>query len=450
MNAHRQRLRRLLKGLKKLPLAEFCRGVEERAFQAGLWTETDGAKRPLKMGLPPLLATPDLSRNLVTATRVVHRALSTLPGLTAERPEARSLLCLTPAEHSWLEQHPNSDTRIFCRLDALLPVDSQTPLFIETNVVGIAGMTYAPAAAHGFFEEFSKWFPEEAGRLNLKHLEDPRRLLWQELRAQVGGGNGLRVGLLDDLTLYKWGGEMGRLADYLTAYGHHAFVVDPRELEWTRETLRTGRGEQLDVLYRFLELQELAEIDAQHPLKALKQAFDHGLVLPSVNGDLDQKSTFELLTNEEFGSHFPLRHQRLLRKHVLWTRLLSERYTSDPEGKRIDLPDYASRERTGLVLKPNRGYGGHGVMLGPLTSQSDWEQAVQEGVGTHVVQRLAPPVRDNLLLTSSSDVKLRDCYITLGLFPGRSGLAGLGRFCESEVVNISQKGGVVPFLTVPQ
>jgi hypothetical protein len=33
-----------------------------------------------------------------------------------------------------------------------------------------------------------------------------------------------------------------------------------------------------------------------------------------------------------------------------------------------------------LVLKPNRAYGGTGVMIGPATEQTDWEAALQKAV----------------------------------------------------------------------
>ena len=43
---------------------------------------------------------------------------------------------------------------------------------------------------------------------------------------------------------------------------------------------------------------------------------------------------------------------------------LRRRFTTLPDGERIELPEWARRERDSLVLKPNRSYGGEGVIVG--------------------------------------------------------------------------------------
>ena len=82
------------------------------------------------------------------------------------------------------------------------------------------------------------------------------------------------------------------------------------------------------------------------------------------------------LSEQYFGAD----DRRLFRRHVLWTRLLADRRTTLPHDKDGDLLEYARRNRELLVLKPNRAYGGTGVMLGPATEQAEWEQALQKAV----------------------------------------------------------------------
>jgi len=83
-----------------------------------------------------------------------------------------------------------------------------------------------------------------------------------------------------------------------------------------------------------------------------------------------------VLSEQYFGAD----DRRLFRRHVLWTRLLADRRTTLPHDKEGDLLEYARLNRDLLVLKPNRAYGGTGVMIGPATEQTDWEAALQKAV----------------------------------------------------------------------
>ena len=50
--------------------------------------------------------------------------------------------------------------------------------------------------------------------------------------------------------------------------------------------------------------------------------------------------------------------RQVFRRHILWTRILSDRRTLLPDGQNGDLLPYVRREYESLVLKPNRNYGG--------------------------------------------------------------------------------------------
>jgi len=65
---------------------------------------------------------------------------------------------------------------------------------------------------------------------------------------------------------------------------------------------------------------------------------------------------------------------------VLWTRRLSDRRTTLPDGEVGDLLEYTRRSQEILVLKPNRSYGGDRVLLGHLLAAGEWEGAVEEAV----------------------------------------------------------------------
>ena len=84
--------------------------------------------------------------------------------------------------------------------------------------------------------------------------------------------------------------------------------------------------------------------------------------------------------------------RRVFHHHVLWTRVVGDRRTTLPGGESGDLLEFARQEREWLVLKPSRGYGGEGVMLGQTVGDGEWCSALDAALADEelwVVQRLA-------------------------------------------------------------
>ena len=135
-----------------------------------------------------------------------------------------------------------------------------------------------------------------------------------------------------------------------------------------------------------------------------------------------------------------------MRRHVLWTRVVSERRTVSPAGERIDLLEYARRERESLVLKPNRSYGGEGVMVGATAAQSEWDAAIDRALVDEdrwVVQQVAPiPVKTFHVLDESDRLHVEPFYIVMGFAPSRYGVAVVARASQQAVVNVAQHGGM--------
>lgn len=448
----REELKNLLRELPARRLRQLCATMKERALEAGLWSEEQGQRKAVGLAALPLLLDGHQWTRLQQSAWQVRLGLRRLPAILRESPEARRLLCLDESELEWLSSCASpTGERVFCRLDALLPEDG--PRFIETNIVGIGGMTYAPAAGQAVFATLCDFFPEPMRRLGLRPPQDPRLLLLAELRTQaltLGLPEPLSIGLIDDSRLYRLGGEMGRLRRFLAGHGVTAYTVDPREISCDATGRPHHRGRPVDLFYRFLEVRELAEIEAvDGPLTGLRSAFCQGRVVPSVAGDLDQKATFELLTNPDYGSWFSRPQRQLFAARIPWTRLLREGPTTGPEGERIDLLPFALKHRAELVLKPNRGYGGEGVLLGAETDQRLWETrvgAALTGTDSYVLQSYVEPISDQIPVLGEETLDWQKRYLTAGLFPTQQQLGALGRYSGGAVVNICQQGGVVPFL----
>src|SRR5207248_7872147 len=137
--------------------------------------------------------------------------------------------------------------------------------------------------------------------------------------------------------------------------------ADPAEL-----TLRNGEvfynGDVVDLAYRDYAVSDLIDLEREgvnvDPMRAL---FVQNRMISSITAELDQKSCWEILTDPQFTQkYFTADERQIFRRHVLWTRLLSDRETRLPDGRDGDLLEYVRREHETLVLKPNRSYGVEG------------------------------------------------------------------------------------------
>jgi hypothetical protein len=174
--------------------------------------------------------------------------------------------------------------------------------------------------------------------------------------------------------------------------------------------------------------------------------FRENRIISSVAGDFDHKSCWEILTDPQFTQkYFSADDRHYFRRHVLWTRLLRDRHTTDPEGQPIDLLEWTRRNQDLLVIKPNRSYGGDRVIIGPSVSESEWQTAIQDALEGElfVVQRLARiSVSEFPVVQPDGVVSIEPFYTVVGLAPTKYGVAILGRASQKQVVNVAQRGGL--------
>jgi uncharacterized circularly permuted ATP-grasp superfamily protein len=142
----------------------------------------------------------------------------------------------------------------------------------------------------------------------------------------------------------------------------------------------------------------------------------------------------------------------VFQRHVLWTRVVRDIRTLLPNGESGDLLEYARREHETLVLKPSRGYGGDGVLIGHTVQRGEWERALDAALADQelwVVQRLAPiPVLEVPTLTAEGSLQPETFYHVMGFASGPEGLAILARASQRQVVNVAQRGGMCAVMVV--
>jgi hypothetical protein len=195
-----------------------------------------------------------------------------------------------------------------------------------------------------------------------------------------------------------------------------------------------------------LDLVDLAEQGAD--VRPMRTLFRQNRVVSSIAAELDQKSCWEIFTDNELCERFlSVEEWQVMRRHVLWTRLIDQRTTTSPIGQRIDLLEYIHHERETLVIKPNRSYGGTDVVVGAITEQAAWDAAIDSAIANpsnrFVVQQLAHiPVKCFHVLDDQRNLHFEPYFVVMGFAPSRYGVALLARASQKYVVNVAQRGGM--------
>ncbi len=212
-------------------------------------------------------------------------------------------------------------------------------------------------------------------------------------------------------------------------------------------------GDPVDLGYRDYSVIDLLELQRQGTSVApMKTLFKQNRMISSIAAELDQKSCWEILTDTQFTKkYFSADERQIFRRHILWTRLVSERKTLLPSGQTGDLLEFVRKGQERLVLKPNRSYGGEGVAIGHLLSKPEWDVAVDKALADPerwVVQELANiPVSEFPIVGPNDKINFEPFYTVMGFAGTKYGLSILGRASQKQVVNVAQRGGLCVVMT---
>lgn len=376
-------------------------------------------------------------------SEAINRHLRRMPAAWFADEELRAVLPFPDAERAFVEDvwDPAHATRqtVVSRNDFDMPANARDAVAFESNGCAIGGIWYGAAAAR---VGCAVLLPDMRAR-GAAMIRDGYDVFLGALRTHAkreGMRSRFRIGLLEDRSWDAGITEMPSLAKRLREDGWDVVLGDPREL-----TVRRGfrlRGEPVDLLYRNMELSDLTAIESEErrPLRAMREAFRENRVVSSLAGDFDQKALWEVLTSRRFERHIAAGDRRLLREHLLWTRLVRETETEGPSGKTVDLVPWAMAHRASLVLKPNLLCGGEGVTLGPLLTAKAWERVLRRALkqpGHWVLQSFHRASRFAFRGVGSR-------FVTCGVISGPNAISALGRASLDPVVNVSRGGGLVP------
>ena len=346
---------------------------------------------------------------------------------------------------------------MFERLDTNLLIEDPAWIrpfrLLELNAVGVGCLHFMPTATELITAQLLPILQQALAPRACQPITDARLLLRRTLEAHANaiGRKRLVIAFVERREISVGGAdEMLAVSHWLNGQGLQTFVADPRELE-VRNGEIVYKDTTIDVVYRDGALQELISIE-QHGghVEAMKHAFAHNQVVSALTGEFDHKSLFELLSSPEFAKSFTPSQRRTFRHCIPWTRLVRARKTDDIEGQDVDLPDFVRHHRDGLVLKPNRAYGGQDVAIGRDVTQAMWEETLQKALShpdTWVVQAIAGIPQLEFLDGNDAEGVVSE-FVTVGFTATHAGITFVGRSSSERIVNISRGGSLVPLFVV--
>ena len=221
-------------------------------------------------------------------------------------------------------------------------------------------------------------------------------------------------------------------------------LAAPHEVELSHGEV-TFKGKRVTGIFMDFNTDTLMALHHRHDLSPLIEAITQGiLVNPRGMEAVNAKGIFEVATG-------PCRTllSATTVERTPWTRRFGPRATTGPDGSPIhDLVEWTRSRKAETVLKPEHGYSGHGVYVGPLTA--DWDAAIEAALneGDYIVQAFIPlglwteeqPWVDH----ETRSVRIRQWQTDFRCLITDQGLIGfVGRF-GGVPTNVGSGGGVQP------
>ena len=461
------RVRRAATHVADATFARIAERLKADAFANEMIYERDGVREPIRVMLRPLLAMNEQFDYVHYVCLQLSEALKRLPSLYLEDERIRKIIAITPEEDGWLRrawtaEHQRSNP-IYGRLDAVCDFTGaawrDSLRFMEANLSGVGGIYFTPLAEQLVMRDVVPTLLAHDPELAMRLPRDQRDLFLQALidHARAIGRDSCRLCFVEPKYVHDGPDEQAVLSRYLASrYELTIAHADPRELRVVGDEV-FYEDQCIDVAYRDYELRELIALEQElgRPLDAMRLLFRQNRVVSSMVGDFDHKSCFEILTDASISERlFSAEDRRLFARHVLWTRVVGPRNTTLPRGGEGDLLEYARKNREQLVLKPNRGYGGKGVVLGAAVEGAEWEQLLNEAAAASsdpehswVVQSLTRlPVHEFPVVGPDGRVFGEPFYSVMGFAATENGLGTMCRVSQKQVVNVAQRGGLAAVL----
>ena len=267
-------------------------------------------------------------------------------------------------------------------------------------------------------------------------------ILLEAHKSRSGGNSGLIAVVAEEETLADVT-ENINLAGHLDAIdGISGVLCAPHELEQTNGNV-CWKGQPVSVIFMDFNTDVLISLHRKQDLSPVLQAVkEHRVINPRGTEPFNVKSMFEVITGS-FRDRF---HSEIVQR-TPWTRQFYERKTEGPNGETIeDLIEWTRSNWNDLVLKPARGYSGHGVRVGGVNE--DNEEAIDLALkeGDYIVQEKIPLSlwAENIPRVNDEKIILKQYQTDFRCLMGPAGLVGfVGRY-GGVPTNVGSGGGFQP------
>jgi hypothetical protein len=428
------------------------RAVEAAEAAVSLYHRHRAGGRPVAhpIALTPFTVPRRLVPTLARLADCIHRLQARAPALYRDDvPGFRAVCPLGETGAAWL----GVDSRLAAVAPWSLMIRPDVglgarPAVFETNATALAGL-YNHTAGVAILDQ--EVFPRVLSPAERRRLADPPDLLAQTVRWVLEAARRLDarrspgIAFLEEPGPLAGYSEVPRLMRAFAARGIRTAHGAPGDLRVRRGAVYLG-DVRVDLAYRDLGYEDVGAPPTRPAgLAGFRTLLDRGAVVPGFAGEFGHKGLLEWLTEPGAARLYTAAERRLLATWVPWTRVLGLRRTAGPDGRRVDLPEYARRHRAALVIKPNVGSSGEGVLLGRETAAARWEARIARALrepGGWVVQARRPGDRRRMVYLRDGVAYDGPCYASLGLFyaPGDLGLHC--RVSRAPIVNVARGGAL--------
>jgi glutathionylspermidine synthase len=348
--------------------------------------------------------------------------------------------------------------QIVSRLDAFYMPENGDIKFIEFNCDSPSGMGWHDVMVDMFKELPTMKKAGETFKLEAdKFLDTHTKMLlkkYQEFCKAKGetpvSDPMFAIVCASDSTILS---DVKVIVDTLAQKGHKAIYADPRDFAYDGKHV-TKDGQIVHVIYRDAVQEFLDEPYYGHTDAVLK-AYEDGnicFVNPFCSRVGGLKSVLAIMHDERFSYLFTEEELEVIKKYIPFTRLVRDLET-DYHGEKVNILDLIKNNREKLVLKPNSGYGGHGVMVGPAVTDEEWKDTLKTAMSpgnTYVVQEMVPIPFDEFPVVDEGKFlgfQPKNVNINFWAYDGEFGGAYV-RAASGAIINVHQGGGMVPVFYV--
>jgi uncharacterized circularly permuted ATP-grasp superfamily protein len=379
------------------------------------------------------------------------RALTKFIALYLSENQVREIMGFSEKEHELFCIEPGySNPLVVSRLDAFL--NGYSIKFLEFNCDSPAGIAYSDIQERGFRELF-RMYPF-LKKYCIEYMDRQQILLsslldcYAEFRTNHKQLPEKPVVAIVDWANVSTYSEFELHQKYFREKGIETIIATPQEF-----SIRNGKalagGQEVHLVYKRVITREL--VKHWEEVGNFIEAIRDGLVCCCNSFRsfvVGNKKVLSVITDQRFNSIFTETEKQLIKETIPWTRILSDSKVIY-QGREVDLKSFVPEFKDLLVLKPSNKYGGKDVYIGQETSQSIWEKIMNEHMADSmwVVQEFVD-IPTGHYPEISKTVSFKKKYVNINPFALNGKYCGtITRVSNSQVINVSAGGGLVPTLT---